>query len=134
MTTTEAIMGRAEALYADGRRDEAKECLLTVLGAEPSHKEALNNLGVIHYEEGDARKATDFFLKALTADPYFRDALLNLAYALRSIGQLPAIATLIKKQVAKDPRDRELRGILDEMYSLSRQETEADKQFFREAG
>ncbi|MDI9571158.1 MAG: sulfotransferase [Pseudomonadota bacterium] len=132
MTTTETIMARVEELYGAGRRDEAKALLLEIIAGEPNHKEALNNLGVIHFEEGDAGKATDFFLKALSADPYDRNALLNLADALRFRGQLPAIASLIKKQVAKDPRDRELRAILDETYLLSRQET--DKQFFREAG
>mgnify|MGYP001174220361 FL=1 len=134
MTSTEAIMARAEEFYATGRSEEAKECFLTVLADEPCHKEALNNLGVICHEEGNTGKATEYFLQALSADPYDRDALLNLADTLQSIGQLPAISSLIKKQVQKDPRDKELREVLDKTYLLSRRGTEADKALFPETG
>ncbi len=127
-------MARAEGLYAAGRVEEAKKCLLRVLADEPSHKEALNNLGVICFEEGDAGKATEYLLQALSADPYDRDAMLNLADALRSMGRLPAVAPLIQKQVRRNPRDRELRHILDETYRLSRRQSEADPIPLPEAG
>ncbi len=118
MTETDELMEHGEALFSQGNRAAAKECFLAVIGVDPRHKDALNNLGVLAYEEGNTDAATGYLLQALAAAPYDRDALLNLADILRAQQQLPALTPLLKKHVRYNPQDREIRDILDEVHQL----------------
>ncbi len=133
MTETDRLMAHGEALFSQGRSAAAKECFLAVVALNPRHIEALNNLGVLAYEEGNTEGATNYLLQALAAAPYDRDATLNLADLLRAQQQLPALAPLIRKHVRYNPRDREIRAILDEVQQLLRQDKGAG-QGIREEG
>ncbi|HET6461655.1 MAG TPA: sulfotransferase [Syntrophales bacterium] len=123
MNKTERLFKQGEELFVKGRGEEARRCFLSVIEMEPRNKEALNNLGVIIYQEGNAQMATDYFLKALSLDPYYRDAVLNLAQILRATNQLTAMDPLLKKHIRYDPRDREIRAILDEMHLLTKRDS-----------
>jgi tetratricopeptide (TPR) repeat protein len=123
MSDTEEVFKRGEELFGEGRSEAAGQCFLSVIDSDPRNKEALNNLGVIVYQEGKNKEAIDYFLKSLSIDPLYRDALLNLVQTLRATNHLAAIAPLIKKQVRYNPRDEEIRKILDEVNHLSNLDT-----------
>ena len=44
----------------------------------PSHKQALNNLGVIYHKKNQFSKAIGLFKKAVSVDKFYLDALNNL--------------------------------------------------------
>ena len=115
----EDLFKRGEELFGEGRFEEARQCFLSVIETDPSDKEALNNLGVIYDQQGNSKAAIDYLLKSLSLDPYYRDAALNLTQVLRASNRLVSIAPLIKKQLRYNPRDREIREILDEINLLS---------------
>jgi tetratricopeptide (TPR) repeat protein/glycosyltransferase involved in cell wall biosynthesis len=120
ISDTGDLFKQGEKMFEDGRSEEARQCFLAVIERYPD-KEALNNLGVIYYQQGDDKAAIGYLLKSLSLDPYYIEATLNLTQVLRKSNQLTSIAPLIKKQVRYNPRDREIREILDEIYLLSSQ-------------
>jgi len=69
---------RGEALFAEGKLDEAEKCFLSVIEKDPNNKEAHNNLGVIAFQRQDIKKAQNYFLTALKLDPFYQDAIDNL--------------------------------------------------------
>lgn len=40
---------RSEALFAEGKIEEAEKCFLSLLEENPENEEVLNNIGVIHH-------------------------------------------------------------------------------------
>lgn len=70
---------QGEALFAEGKIEEAEKCFLSLLEENPENEEVLNNLGVIHHFRGNFMKAEDYLLKALSVKKDYPDVLLNLA-------------------------------------------------------
>jgi len=52
-----------EALFAEGKVEEAEKCFLSLLEENPQNEEVLNNLGVTHHFRGNFDKAEDYLLK-----------------------------------------------------------------------
>ena len=116
---TESLSELGKDMFGTGSLERAKDCFLSVLRMDSSNVEALNNLGVIFYQEGNSNRATEYLLRALSIDLYYRDAALNLAKVLRTVNQLAAMKQLVNKLVQHNPRDKEMRDILDEICLMS---------------
>ena len=69
-----------------GDRREAKRRLLALTQRPRPPVRALNDLGVICWQDGEREEALGLFLRALQADPADRATRLNCADALRAFG------------------------------------------------
>lgn len=67
-----------EALFAEGKIEEAEKCFWEILKHDSKDKEVYNNLGVIAFQRENMKIAKDYFLKSLKIDPFYQDALDNL--------------------------------------------------------
>ena len=67
-----------EEFFSQGSIKAAKKVFLRIAGGHPPCKEALNNLGVIAYQEGKLAEAVSYFKKSLAIDPSYEDARINL--------------------------------------------------------
>jgi tetratricopeptide (TPR) repeat protein len=76
---------RARAFHRRGQLQAAKRLYEKTLGADPSHVEALNNLGVIQLQEGDYPAARTSFSEAIRIQPDYVDSHYNLA-CLNALG------------------------------------------------
>jgi len=94
-----------EALFAEGRIEEAEKCFLDLLKNDPKNPEILNNLGVIQHARGDVHGAEDCFLKALEAKEDYPDALLNLADLYQSTESCEKAANQLEKFIAIENQD-----------------------------
>ncbi|MDH3892366.1 MAG: glycosyltransferase family 4 protein [candidate division Zixibacteria bacterium] len=75
---TQEMIQQGEALFAEGRHDEAEKRFLEILKSDSSRKEVHNNLGVIAFEKNDMAQAAAYFEAALQIDPSYQDSLDNL--------------------------------------------------------
>ena len=82
-TGSEAV-AEAERLLAAGDRQGAKRRLLALTQQPRTPVRALNDLGVICWQDGERQEALGLFLRALELDPSDRTTLLNCADALRA--------------------------------------------------
>ncbi|MGQ9693176.1 MAG: glycosyltransferase [Thermodesulfobacteriota bacterium] len=78
----EPSLFEGEELFKSGNLLQAKEIFEKILGKDPQNKEALNNLGVIAYQEGKSEEAISYFTKVLESDPNFLAALENIGQCL----------------------------------------------------
>jgi glycosyltransferase involved in cell wall biosynthesis/2-polyprenyl-3-methyl-5-hydroxy-6-metoxy-1,4-benzoquinol methylase len=69
---------RGEEAFAEGRLDEARRCFLDIVEADASHKEAINNLGVLAFQSNQPTEADKYFSRALQIDPAYEDCRRNL--------------------------------------------------------
>lgn len=74
------------ALKGVGRRAEAEKAYLQALDTEPTHVEALYNLGVIVGEDLRIDEARNWYKKTISADPTYALAYWNLSLLELSIG------------------------------------------------
>ena len=88
---------QGEALFAEGKVEEAEKCFLSLLEENPENEEVLNNLGVLHYANGNVEEAENYFLKALALKEDYSDALLNLADLYQSIKSWHKAANQLEK-------------------------------------
>ena len=72
------LLQQAEKTFQSGQIQQAKECLYTVLQYKPQHWRALNDLGVILFQENNFVEAEKYFRQSLKSKPQNLDALLNL--------------------------------------------------------
>jgi len=79
----ELIQG--EELFAQGFLVEAKQCFLKLASGPNPCKEALNNLGVIAYQEGDGDEAIRYFTESLLIDPCYEDARENYLEIMKTV-------------------------------------------------
>ena len=105
---------RAEELFNQGKRREAKYMLLSILEQEPNNAEAHNNMGVILFEEGIRDRALHHLQQALSINPFHKDAIVNYVNALRPAGQVSKAATLLQRYVETYPDDMEISAVLEE--------------------
>jgi len=85
--STAVALVRAECLLALGRRDEARQLVLSALAAEPGNRPALVLEGSILLEDGDAAGAIAPLERAVKADPHDYVATLSLSRALARAGR-----------------------------------------------
>jgi tetratricopeptide (TPR) repeat protein len=69
---------------------QAIEAYRRVLAVNPTHIEAVINLGMLSYEQGDLESASACFLRAVTGDPDNAVAHFNLGSVLDELGHLEA--------------------------------------------
>ena len=124
----EDIYEKAGMLYRSGRYQEAKKLYEAVLGLDPGHVEALNNLGVIYIRDKDYLRAEENFEKAVLLKPSYSEPYYNLAclYSIRgeidrSLAYLKKAAGLNGNVVDWARNDSDLQGLweLEEFKKIS---------------
>jgi polysaccharide pyruvyl transferase WcaK-like protein len=98
-------MARGEALFLEGRVEEAEQYFLTLLEEAPRDAEILNNLGAIYHAEGDADTAESYFLKAIEMDSANTDARLNIVNLLQKESRWKDVITHIDKLIKGNSDD-----------------------------
>jgi glycosyltransferase involved in cell wall biosynthesis/predicted SAM-dependent methyltransferase len=68
-----------ELCYGLGLSNSSRRFFEKALETEPENVDAINNLGVLHFQSEYFRSAKDFFLRALQLDPNNEEARLNLS-------------------------------------------------------
>ena len=103
---------QGEALFAEGKIEEAEKCFLEILEHDHKNKEACNNLGVIVFQKQDAKQAIFYFTRALKIDPFYKDAVLNYCDVLGSLSLAHEAIPFLEKVVQKYPDDQQLSQLL----------------------
>jgi Tfp pilus assembly protein PilF len=80
---TTKLTTEGEAFFAEGNFAEAKDRFLAVVKDDPQDKNALNNLGVIAFQEKQIDHAARYFSQCLSIDPFYLDGVLNFCQLLR---------------------------------------------------
>ena len=111
----EDLIKSGERYYIDGNLQEAKSCFLSIIKINPYHLEALNNLGVILFDEGQSDPAQDIFKNILSIDPVHKDALMNLFAVFDKLGEKNKFIPYVEKAMATVPQDQELEILLKDI-------------------
>ena len=99
---------QGEALFAEGKIQEAEKCFLELLNSgETTNLDAYNNLGVIAYQQQKLREAFDYFSRALDIDPYHRDSVINMTFLLRSMNRYHESIPCLERLMERFPEDPE---------------------------
>lgn len=85
-------------------RGEAIEAYQRVLAADPSHIDALINLGMLSYDDGNVEKATECFQRAAELNKDNAVAQFNLGSVLEELGELESARQHLRLAVRLDPR------------------------------
>ena len=120
MNTIENNLKEGETLFADGRIDEAEEFFLSVIEKEKNNKEAYNNLGVVAIQKEDVKGAIEYFTRSLEIDPFYKDAIVNYTDLLSTLNQHHIAIPLLEKLVEKNPEDKEITQLLEDIRSNSK--------------
>ncbi len=110
-------LNEAEALFAEGKIEEAEKYFLSIAENGSDRKEAYNNLGVIAFQKNDNAKAIDYFTRSLQIDPLYRDAVLNYTGLLRTLNQVHIAVPLLEKITEINPKDEEITQLLEDIRS-----------------
>jgi tetratricopeptide (TPR) repeat protein len=84
-------------------RAEAIDAYERVLATNPSHVDALINLGMLSYDGGDLEKAADCFRRAVALEDDNAVARFNLGSVLEEMGQLEQARQQLRLAVRLDP-------------------------------
>jgi len=106
----------SEALFAQGKIEEAEKCFLDLLDNDPTNVEILNNLGVICHYRGNVAEAEGYFLKAIKSKEDYPDGLLNLADLYQNAKRWEKAALQLEKYIAIDDQDPNLFNQLGMIY------------------
>jgi len=106
---------QGEALFAEGKIEEAEKYFLNVLEHDPQNKEVLNNLGVIAFQGQQIENAIDYFDKSLKIDPFYKEAVLNYVYILKELNLITEASSYLYKIIEANPNDKELKQLLNEI-------------------
>jgi len=112
-----------EMLFAEGKIEEAEKSFLEIIEKDPENKEALNNLGVISFQQQNFERAIDYFTKALEIDPFHKDAILNYSALLKSTNRFYDSAPILEKAIERFPDDQEISQLLSEVHQMRRSRT-----------
>lgn len=96
-----------EEEFARQRFDRARVCFELAHEKDPSNAKALNNLGVVAWQDGDTASALDCFQRALDLDPLDGEILLNSARALGDAGQWETAVDLLEIYLSRHGNDDE---------------------------
>ncbi len=94
---------RAQLLAEVGRTVEARDAYLDILARDPSHRVALNNLGMLLYETGYRTAAQTAYARAAAQHPDDPLSLVNLANSLRENGEGASARTHYEKALRLKP-------------------------------
>jgi len=76
---------KKEALFAEGKIEEAEAVLLRAVRENSRNKVAHNNLGMIAVQKKDLNRARGHFLTALKIDPLYEEAIDNLSALQKNV-------------------------------------------------
>lgn len=96
------IYEKARIMHSEGRLQEAKHLYEGVLGIEPDHVNALNNLGVVHISQGNYSLAESNLARAIKLRPDYVDPYYNLACMYAIDGRISEGLAQLKKAVSLD--------------------------------
>jgi len=82
-----SLLAEGDKLFSEGAFDQAVRCYQDVLGLEPRHAGARNNLGAAFSKLGQYKEAEDQFRRAIGLRAAFADAHSNLGTVLRWTGR-----------------------------------------------
>ncbi len=82
-----------EQLFAEGKLEDARRLFQQMLAADPTNKQALNNLGVIAFESAQLEIAVSYFLESLRLDPDYRESLQNITEITKGLTHEQLIAS-----------------------------------------
>jgi len=85
-------------------RAEAIDAYQRVLAVNPSHIDALINLGMLSYDDGNVEKATECFQRAAELNKDNAIAQFNLGSVLEELGELEIARQHLRLAVRLDPR------------------------------
>lgn len=88
--TSEEFRTQGEQLFKANQFAEAKKALQKAIELDPNNEIALNNLGVVLWQDGDTQGALTSFQKAIAAKPDYINAIDNLAALINSADDKPA--------------------------------------------
>ncbi|MDR4505570.1 MAG: glycosyltransferase [Candidatus Scalindua sp.] len=106
---------KGEELFTEGRIDDAEDQFLSIVKRDNNSKEAYNNLGVIAFQKNDIKRAIEYFTRSLEIDYSYKDAVINYTDLLGSLNQSQIAIPLLEKIVEDNPRDNEMRRLLEEI-------------------
>ncbi|MEW5993187.1 MAG: tetratricopeptide repeat protein [Candidatus Zixiibacteriota bacterium] len=118
MTMTAVEEG--ELLFNEGRFDEARERFLEAAQSEPTSVEALNNLGVIAFQQKQPGQAAQYFARALEIDPFHVETILNYCALLKSLGRLHKGLAILKHATAVCPDNQDIARVLNDARQAAR--------------
>jgi glycosyltransferase involved in cell wall biosynthesis/Tfp pilus assembly protein PilF len=107
---------QGEALFAEGKINEAEKCFLDFLDLNPEDPEVLNNLGAIHHIRGNFKEAENKFIRALEIKEDYPDALLNLADLYQKTKRWEEAALKLEKSITIMDQDYNLLNQLGMIY------------------
>jgi glycosyltransferase involved in cell wall biosynthesis len=107
---------RGEAIFAEGKFEEAEEFFSRLLVKDPTNAEILNNLGVICHARNDIVKAENYFLKAFDAQDDYLDALLNLVSLYQETKRWKDAAVQLEKCISLNSSDLNCYILLGQVY------------------
>lgn len=119
----------ANAYRTQGEYSLAKVLFLEVLRLEPGQLSALNNLGVLHYNEHNTDSAIDYLQQALALHPKFSDAHFNLGLCFLSKNDREQAKTHFVEAVACNPESIKALLQLGQLYQQDNAHHQALVQF-----
>lgn len=93
------ILKQGEEYFDRGDITEAKSCFIKILQIEQDHTEALNNLGVIAFNQELLEDAVSYFQKALKINPNYVEAIENLTKCLGAKGDFSEAIKLFRRRI-----------------------------------
>ena len=100
---------------AQSNRAQAKLFYESTLRFNPKHKGALNNLGLLVFEEGQPASALEYFRRAVEQEPQEGKTLYLLARAELAVGDIPNARLSIDRALEREPNREEYRQLRDEI-------------------
>jgi glycosyltransferase involved in cell wall biosynthesis len=107
---------QGEALFAEGKIEEAEKCFLYLLNENSEDPEVLNNLGVVSYLGGNFEGSEDYLLKAIAVKEDYLDALQNIADLYKSTNRWKEAAIQLEKYITIDNQDHNIFNQLGVVY------------------
>jgi Flp pilus assembly protein TadD len=102
--------------HAEGDPSAAKRFYETALKADPKHKGALNNLGVVALDQNSPAIAAEYFRRSLALQPQNAKTEYLLAQALLALGDRPQAEAALSRALKLAPDQPEFLALRDRLH------------------